>query len=243
MKITSFAVLIFASCIVAKNVVYLENLAQAMQSDQEKREPKNVVNLEDLLENLKDGNSDFSLTKRKNVVELQNWLHKRSLPQRPVQPVPLLQSILPQVLQVSIFARYVRDDADVLLELGNSESFTLFVAPSDQAVASFLTEVGLKPWEFPEPVKDDATDDAVIGRNIDAFVKAHMSQGNPIIDEHNTLSGVLLNGEPFKITKREVEETYTLEINGKKVPISSVHLAGNGIVFVVEKVLVLGKMD
>lgn len=240
MKLTSLAVLIFASCIVAKNVVYLENLAQAMDSNNEKREPKNVVTLEDLLDNLKEENSDFSLAKRKNVVELQNWLHKRSLPQRPVQPVPLLQSILPQVLQVSIFSRYVRDDADVLLELGNSESFTLFVAPSDQAVASFLTEVGLKPWEFPEPVKDDATDDAVIARNIDAFVKGHMSYGNPVIDEHNTLSGILLNKKPFKITKLQVDDSYTLDFDGEQVAISSVHLAGNGIVFVVEKVLVAG---
>lgn len=229
----------------AKNVVYLDNLVSAMDKGiAEKREAKNVVSLEGLLEALEKEHSGPELNKRKDTQDIRMWFNGKrdgGLVQRPILPVPLLQSILPQVPQVSIFSRYVRDDEPVISELEDPTGFTLFLAPSDHAIATFSTSVGLKPWEFPELVKNDATDDAVIGRNIDAFVKAHMSNDDPRIMEDNALSGVLLNNKPFKITKLEVTETYTLEIQGIEIAVSSVHSAGNGIVFVVEKVLVDGK--
>lgn len=247
MKITSFAMLIFASCIVAKNLVYLENLAAASSGEaNQKRAPKNVVGIHEFVEGVLEDESNFKLDERKVTFHDGNFINhnkdeKRLIPQRPLQPVPLLHSILSQVLQVSIFARYVRDDEKVLAELEDPAAFTLFVAPSDQAIATFSTSYSLKPWEFPEAVPGDATDDEVIGRNLDSFIRAHTSHGDPSIQSDNTLSGTLLNGVPYKIVKLDVSSTYVLEVDGQKIAVSDVRLAGNGIVFVIEKVLVSGK--
>lgn len=243
MKFVTFLA-IFATCAVAKNVVDFDDLVERSQKDSNvKRDAKNVAHIDidnNMLHDTSSGNTQGQIY---NFVDTRHGGNgKRSVSQRPIQPVPLLQSILPQVSQVSIFSRYLRDDDALLLNLGNPEGFTLILAPSDNAISSFSTEVGLKPWEFPEPIMDDATDDAVIGRNIDSFVKAHMSIDDPKIKADNTLSGVLLNGKPFKIVKL-VDDAYTLEFGNKKIAISSVHLAGNGIVFVIERVLAEGKKN
>lgn len=243
MKFATLTATLF-SCVAAKNVVQLDILGDESQTNlHEKRSPKNIVDLKIDSEMFHDSSSENAKREISNIEELHLWANgARSVPQRPILPVPLLQSVLPQVSQVSIFSRYLRDDDALLLHLGNPEGFTLILAPSDNAITSFSTAIGLKPWEFPEPIKDDATDDAVIGRNIDSFVKAHVSLRDPSIKADNTLSGVLLNDMPFKIVKL-IDETYTVEVNDKKIAVSSVHLAGNGIVFVIESVLAEGKMN
>lgn len=237
-------VAIFASSVLAKNVVNFDDLVDVSKKGlNEKRDPKNIVPLDVDSPMVHDTGSVDTQKQKLNFHDARHFGNgKRSVPQRPILPVPLLQSVLPQVSEVSIFSRYLRDDDALLLHLGNPEGFTLILAPSDNAITSFSTQVGLKPWEFPEPVKNDATDDAVIGRNIDSFVKAHMSLGDPSIKADNTLSGVLLNDKPFKIVKL-VDDTYTLEVDSKKIAVSSVHLAGNGIVFVVENVLADGQRN
>ncbi|RKP30391.1 hypothetical protein METBISCDRAFT_27467 [Metschnikowia bicuspidata] len=234
MKVSSLAILIFASCIVAKNVVYLENLVSAKE---QKRNAINVVHLEDLQDAAFE-DSDGGVAKRTTTPDICARLGHA---QRPIHPAPLLQSVLSQVVQLSIFARYVRDDDRVNEELAKPDTFTLFLAPSDQAISAFSSKVGLKPWEFPDPVVGDATDDTVTGRNIDSFVRAHMASGDPVITSPNTLSGVLLNQKLYVITKLDHGNTYTLEFDGKKVSVSSVYCAGNGLVFVIDSVLVSGK--
>lgn len=130
---------------------------------------------------------------------------------------PLLQSVLWQVVQLSIFTHHLRNDDRVNKELAKTDTFTVFSAPTAQAISAFSSKVGMKPWEVPVPVVGDATDDTVTGRNIDSFVRAYMASGDPVITP-NTLAGVLLNQKLYVITKLNHSNTYTLDLTERNIP-------------------------
>ncbi|KAM9915775.1 hypothetical protein OXX80_013851 [Metschnikowia pulcherrima] len=63
MKIVNLAVLAFASCILAKNIIYLDDLVSAMNKD--KREAKNIVSLDALKDEA--ANAVYDASSEKNA--------------------------------------------------------------------------------------------------------------------------------------------------------------------------------
>lgn len=228
MKIVNLAVLAFASCILAKNIFYLDDLVSAMNN--EKREPKNVVSLDSLKEDAE--NAVYENEPKFNPGNQE----KREL-QDVLQPsAPLLQSLLPQFRQISVFSGYLRNDQDFVSKLENSDSFVLIVAPTDEAFARVSVETGKKPWEYPEEIQGNETDDEVIKKNLRFLVESHVSA--PIDRELAEKKSVtLLNGQEISIEHLSGPDNYELNVNGKKIPILSILQAENGLVLVVDSVL------
>lgn len=241
MKFVHFASILFAGVVLAKNVVYLDDLRAAIDkgSENEKRDAKNVVSLEDLRAAIDEQESESN--EPRSLEEVQDFFKKLSKRDQDVVNVgaPLLQNLLPQILTVSIFAGYLRDDDKLLSQMESENSFTILVAPSDSAMSKKLD--GVKPWEFPKQVLNDETDDEVVAYNIDHFLKAHILTQLGGISDNNELKSVLLDGREIVVKTDPATGTYRLKIDGEWKSISSASLADNGIVFVIEDVLSLPK--
>lgn len=222
MRISTFAVLTFASCIVAKNVFYLDNLRAALDGETEntKRDARNVASLQDL----------------KDAIESEQHHDKRD--QDVVEMNPLLQNLLPQVPSLSIFSGYLRDDLLLNKQMEAEDSFTLLLAPSDEAISKYSLDTGLKPWQYPKDADSDDNDEAV-NYNIDYFLRAHISTEVTAFDEKNGLTTKLLDGKAVSIVRDAQTDTYGLTVNDVAVGVASVRLADNGIVFVIDAVLAL----
>lgn len=239
MKFLHFASVLFAGVVLAKNVVFLDDLRAAIdkESSNEKREAKNVVSLDDLRAAIEkqEGESKQS----RDLESVQNFFRKLVRRDQDVINVdaPLLQNLLPQILSVSIFAGYLRDDEQLLSQVESEESFTILVAPSDSAMSKKLN--GVKPWEYPKQIQNDETDDKVVAYNIDHFLKAHISTKLGGISQDNELKSVLLDGREIVVKTDPNTGTYRLKIENEWKNIASVSLADNGILFVIDDVLSL----
>lgn len=238
MRFANFAVLLFAGIVISKNVVYLEDLGAAIEKGQQsKREPKNVVSL-DALKAAAQKEQEKGKREAKNVIDIKTYFKTHQKREQKVLMASneiLLESLLPQMPSISIFAGYVRDDAEILGQMERENSFTLLIAPSDNSIATKLG--GLKPWEFPTAIKDDENDDKVIASNLNNFLKAHISVEQAITAESNDIATVLLNGKEAVIHNDPATGTYTLQVEGKNVPVKDSRLAGNGVVLIIEDVL------
>ncbi|EEQ39439.1 Fasciclin domain family protein [Clavispora lusitaniae] len=238
MKFTNIAVLLFASVALSKNVMNLENLHAAIDKEEKsKRDAKNVVSVDDLWAAI-DKEEGKSKREAKNVQNIEDFFKNHNKRNQDVLSTPgdaLLQNILPSMPSVSIFAGYLRDDAEILSGMEAKETFTFLLAPSDDAIATKLG--GLKPWEFPKQVKNDDSDDEVIASNIDNFLKAHISSDAAVRAGSSELSTVLLNGKSVIIQSDPATGVYTLQVEGKPIPVSSYRSAGNGVVLIIEDVL------
>lgn len=238
MRFANFAVLLFAGIVISKNVVYLEDLGAAIEKGQNsKREPKNVVSLEALKAA---AHKEGVKGKRepKNVVDIKTYFETHNKRDQKVLLKSndiLLESLLPQMPSISIFAGYVRDNAEILNQMESRRSFTLLVAPSDDAIATKLG--GMKPWEFPEIIKNDEHDDETIASNIDSFLRAHISVEQVMLAQSNEISTILLNGKEVVIHNDPTTGIYTLRVEGKNVPVKTSRLAGNGVVLIIDEVL------
>ncbi|GEQ70108.1 hypothetical protein JCM33374_g3784 [Metschnikowia sp. JCM 33374] len=183
MKLINLAVLAFASCILAKNVFYLDDLVAAVNN--EKREPKNVVSLDALRAAADEASFDD--------LETGNFGKKRHL-QDVLQPsapaAPLLKSLLPQVRSISVFSGYLRNSPRVLNNWDNADSFVLIIAPTDEAFAQLSAKTGKKPWEYPQEIKNNDSDEQVIKNNLDFLIRAHISA--PIDREQSQKTSVTL---------------------------------------------------
>lgn len=237
MRFANFAAILFAGTVLAKNVVYLDNLRAAIdkESENSKRDAKNVVSLDDLKAAI-DKQEDKAKVSR-DLDSVKSFFKKFSKRDQEVVTIgaPLLQNLLPQIPTVSIFSGYLRDDEHLLTQMENENSFTILIAPSDNAIAHKLN--GVKPWEFPKKVMYDETDDEVVAYNIDHFLKAHILTELQQVSENNELRSVLLDGREIVVKSDPTTGTYRLKIDGKWLPVTSVSLADNGIVFVIEDVL------
>lgn len=221
MRFTYFTAGIFCSAAVARNVFNMEELHAAIenQAGNSKRDARNVISLDELKAALdKQENEEANEKRHQDVVS-----------------APLLQNLLPQMSSVSIFAGYLRDDQVILSEVEKKDSFTLLVAPSDSAMADKLS--GLKPWEFPKKIMDDDSDDAVVAYNVHHFMKAHILTELESFSDNNELKSHLLDGRELSVTHDPTSGLYLVIVGGVTYPASSVSLANNGIVFVIEDVL------
>lgn len=228
MKVTTLAVLVFASCIVAKNIIFLDDLLTAVEKT--KRAPLNVIALDELRAALAASDHDADGDSAKRLEQKA----KRDTQQRLMASKPALQSLLPQIPTISIFLGYLRDNADILARL-DLAPLTLFIAPSDDAISKFSTETGLKPWEYSQPLKGDDTDEQVAAENIARFVKTHTAYDIKV--DSDVIHSTLLEGDSFTVEFVPESQTYSVHINGQTLAVLSTHEADNGLVFVIESVL------
>lgn len=231
MRILNIAVLIFASCIAAKNVYYLDNLVSALKNGNNKRDARNVVSLESFHAAIEE--EDKKLAGDTQATEKRS--NKRS--QGVIKPdEPLLQTLLPQVPGISIFSAYLRDNAEISSRVDDSEGFTVIFAPSDDAVLKFSSQKGLKPWEYPNHVQNDETDDKVAQKNIQYFIDAHISSS--AAEKDNLMVVELRNGQYVTIGQDESTAKFFIRQGDSKFAVSSVEHASNGILLVLDHVLI-----
>lgn len=239
MKFANFAVLLFAGIVISKNIVYLEDLGDAIKKGHlSKREPKNVVSLEGLREAAhREGR--YAKRDAKNVVNIKTYFQTRNKRDQNVllnSNDLLLESLLPQMSPISIFTGYVRDNGQILSQMENENTFTFLLAPSDDAIASKLG--GFKPWEFPQAIKNDVHDDEVAASNINSFLSAHISIEQVIMTHSDEITAVLLSGKNAVINNDPATGIYTLLVEGQNVPVTAARLADNGVVLIIDDVLV-----
>lgn len=140
-----------------------EEVSEGGNDVKDKREAKNIVSLDFFRTELgKEKNSKRDLKYIVDQIILNN-------DNDALTGVPLLQSALPQVKEISIFAGYIRDQVDVAKLTNQLDTPLIIIAPSNFAISKKLS--GLKPWEFPEDVEKDETK---AESNLTNFVKSHI---------------------------------------------------------------------
>ncbi|KAF3989985.1 hypothetical protein FT663_02036 [Candidozyma haemuli var. vulneris] len=210
-----------------KNVANLENLNHLLQEDQEnvendKRDARRVVDPEALFHDKRDA---------RRVVDPKSFFHekiKRSQHVITAMQGPLVENVLTQVRDVSVFAGYLRDSESLLGEL-HSAPFAVIVAPTDHALASKLD--GHKPWEFPREVEDENDASA----NIQDFVKSHLvkfeGDFSSIQDEVVLLS---LDNKRVVIRHDAATDSFRVESGGRWIDVLAVYYADDGAVLVID---------
>lgn len=246
---------ILASTVVGKNVIDLEKFRIDVGSEgKNKREaeaaPKNVfpgikidrlIDREDSVEKREAKNVfkfdfDHDLDSKKRDESTQIILNNNN---------NLLQSVIPQVSEISIFGGYIRDNAEISKLTETDTVSTLIIAPSDDAIYNKLQ--GVKPWEFPELIdesKDDAYNDKVINRNLNSFLNSHiisnfgdLNDGTSKAINAFAISSHLNNGKEITITQDVTTGSFTLTFEEKTIPVASVREVDNGYLFVINDIL------
>lgn len=227
-----------------KNVVSIADLVQNLKS---KREPKNVVSLQELSENIHD--EVISKREPKNVVSLQELsdeIHAEVISKREQQVLAdedssLLQSVLPQMSEISIFAGYIRDDPKIESKTSSSDESMVIIAPSDNAIMTKLD--GKKPWEFPTALTDDERkNEAIIQHNLQHFLKSHIvsnfeKQLSSEESDEVVIVTKLLSGDKIKIKQSSLGSFFVAEMDGEWILVDSVKHVDNGFVFVIDEIL------
>lgn len=246
----------FATSAMAKNVVDIELLKADIQKEvdgvHEKRAPKNVFDYTHL--NLE----GEQITKRepKNVYDMSrlrletHGKAKRFVDENdqvvmdfpaPLENSVLLESILPQIQSISVFSGYIRDNKAISERTELLSESLLIIAPTDESLLTKLD--GLKPWEFPLPLMNDDSDDAVIEDNLADFLSNHV-----VLDFHDTTSlslgrdnsikTKLINGKGIKIKQNAESNTYRIKVRGGRwIDVQSVRQVDNGYLFIIDDVL------
>ncbi|KAI5961992.1 hypothetical protein KGF57_001532 [Candida theae] len=158
----------------------------------------------------------------------------------------LLQSILPQLKSVSIFAGYIRDNVDLNSRTESLDSNMLIVCPTDDAIENKLSN--LKPWEFPTSLEDGSTEqeqDKILQSNLQNYLdghvvtdfqdKIHIEDG----DEKIVISK-LNNGELLEIKQDAPSQSFSVRVPKQKnwISVTTVRQVENGFVFVIDDSLV-----
>jgi uncharacterized surface protein with fasciclin (FAS1) repeats len=149
----------------------------------------------------------------------------------------ILQSILPQVKDISIFAGYIRDNEYVSKKTELTDETTIIIAPSDDAIINKLQ--GKKPWEFPNPIGGENPDENA-SKNINSFVFGHVIENfedNLQIESHSVVAK-LLNGNTLRI-KQDSSHKFLIQLNDNDwIQVKQVKQVDNGFVFVIDDCLV-----
>lgn len=219
-----------------------------------KREPKNVfpgIQIEKL--NERDEGVEAVMIKReaKNVFKfelLRDIDSKKRDEQTQIilkNTNNLLQSVIPQVSEISIFGGYIRDNDEISKLTETASVSTLIIAPSDDAIYNKLN--GLKPWEFPRLIddsKDDEYNDKIINENLNDFLSGHiisnfgdLADGTSKAINSASISTHLNNGKKIVITQDVATGSFSLTFDEKTTRVASVREVDNGYLFVINDVL------
>ncbi|CAK9438664.1 uncharacterized protein LODBEIA_P28880 [Lodderomyces beijingensis] len=253
-----------------KNTPNLEALAQRI-SKVTVQKRKNVVNLNDFVKS-----HDFTADKRdaKNTFDVTSYFQNHPLDAKRDQQVlendktkqeenlyfifnqvdcfnNLLQSILPQLKSISIFAGYIRSSQEFNTKTESVDQNMLILAPSDDAIEDKLSN--LKPWEFPhslDGIQDEKQQDEIIESNLENFLQGHIvtnfENKVDIVQDQDDKSGkvvvtVLDNGKVLQIKQDQLTEKFSIRLDGKTnawIPVESVRQVENGFIFVINDSLV-----
>jgi len=92
----------------------------------------------------------------------------------------LLRTQLAVSQEISIFASYVRDFASLEARFNDNKSFSIVLAPSNDAV----TSLAAKPWEFPNKVGGgEQEQDRAARNNILSFISHHVYLGDDVSEK------------------------------------------------------------
>lgn len=220
--------------IYCKNVYDLNRLKAGLESEQSKRDNKKILKFEDL----KIGVPVFKRD-AKNVASFDHFVQNLALEQNEkrqvvMQDATLLQSILPQYKDISIFAGYVRDNKDINEMTESVDEFLLVISPTDNAIINKLN--GVKPWEFPKDLSD-GNEDEIVESNLNYFISNHV-----VLDfsqfkiEDEVVKVKLLSGKDVEITG--LNGDISLGVDGKTVKVDVVKQVDNGYIFIIDDTLV-----
>ncbi|KAG5421976.1 hypothetical protein I9W82_001069 [Candida metapsilosis] len=159
----------------------------------------------------------------------------------------LLQSILPQLKSVSIFAGYIRDNRELNSRTESLESNMLIVSPTDDAIENKLSN--LKPWEFPtslDDAKSEQEQDKILQDNLQSYLNGHVV--SDFQDKINIKDGnekvvvtKLNNGELLEIKQDIVSQTFSVRVPARQkdwISVVIVRQVENGFIFVIDDSLV-----
>lgn len=261
-----------------KNTPNLQDLAKAVGSDNDIQKRKNVVNLADFKvepNDKREAKNTFDI-----AAFLKQHLHVKRGENQQVLSNPdtedsqsdenllftldsadcynnLLQSILPQLKSISIFAGYIRNNQDLDSKTELADQNMLIIAPTDDAIENKLS--GLKPWEFPhslDDAKNDREQDAIIDKNIQNFLFGHIVsdfEKKLVIETDSNdqttkiIATTLNNGKNLQIKQDPLSEKFFIRIvddrdanaiSNNWIPVQTVRQVENGFIFVIENSLV-----
>lgn len=198
-----------------------------------KRLPKNLFDMSSLpayqdSDKDKDGNLKRSLNS--GSVKRQSLL---------MRDPKILQTVLPQLRSILVFSAYVRDSPVIAPQTEWTNSTMVIIAPSDDALDAKLG--GKKPWEFPElldSVPEDA--DQIAARNLERFLNAHIVSNleHSIIKSGQGFSALLMNGKSVSVRFDGMGVELVQVAPGAQIPVVKTVQVENGIVLIVDDVLV-----
>ncbi|ODV80367.1 uncharacterized protein CANTADRAFT_48554 [Suhomyces tanzawaensis NRRL Y-17324] len=234
----------------AKYIFDLEQLKQDLESQNGKRDAKYIVDLEQLRQDLeaqKDKRDakyiSFDITAFKqahgssnkdNLAQIYFTVDSKDC------HANLLESILPQVKLVSIFAGYVRDYEEISHKTELTNETMLVIAPSDEAIDSKLN--GLKPWEFPISLDSADNEDVAVKQNLELFVNHHVvlnfEQNLDIDESAHSVVAKLNSGDVVTIKQDKISDKFSISLaNGEWINVERVQQVDNGFLFVINDVL------
>lgn len=221
----------------AKNIISLEDFkAELDRGSNIKRDPKNLFDTEQF-ENAAtdDGNkrrSEYGDNEDETVFILNEEDSSKNL----------LQSTLPQIREISVFAGYLRDNVELYEKTEKTDEVMVIISPTDEALTNKLN--GLKPWQFPAPLEDNASpeeNEKTVRNNLNSFLSGHIVinfESTMTFEEDNTVVSRLLNGELVKIRQNLETEEYHITTGEEWINVSSMKQVDNGFIFVIDDVLV-----
>lgn len=247
----------------AKNLINLDELAEAIRQQNQKRKNvvnlpdedtkvndkrKNVINLNDFKIGVEQEVNNEKRTP-KNVISITDFLNayneeapvKRDIDHQvnfKIDQVDchenLLQSILPQIRDISIFSGYIRDNQYISTKTEATDEITIIIAPSDDAIIHKLN--GKKPWEFPLSTDNDKN----VEKNCQNFLFGHIVENfeDNLQIEQQTVLTQLLNGN-FLSIKQDITNKFSIKVNMDDwIDVKQVKQVDNGFIFVIDDVLV-----
>lgn len=222
-----------------KNVAQLDSLYQAYEEDhhQKRKNVANIANLEHLLQEEQesvqnDKREAYRIVDVKSIFELEKEGHKEKRSQKIMTlQGPLIENVLTQVRDVSVIAAYLRD-LEFLGQLKDAP-FALIIAPTDDALANKLD--GHKPWEFPR----DPENEKHAEENIADFVKAHLVVSDGDVEQINDEVHLhSLGGQKVAIRHEAATDTFSVKLGGNWTKVLAVYRAEDGAVLVIDDVFV-----
>lgn len=226
-----------------KNVVNLASLNAAnTNDDSELQKRKNTINLNDFKIGIPNNKREV-----KPHLSISNFLttynQKRAddnLDQFTFEIDPkdshqnILQSILPQIQDISIFSASIRDNAYVFTKTEALDQVTVIIAPTNDAISHKLD--GKKPWEFPLCPSNEKN----VEENSTNFLFGHIIENfeTNLKLEKQIVKSKLLNGNDLSI-KQDVSGKFSIQLNNNDwINVTQVKQVDNGFVFVIDDVLV-----
>lgn len=157
----------------------------------------------------------------------------------------LLISSISTNKEISVFAKYVRDNVKVSSRFNSKKTQSIVFAPTDSGIFS----LPLKPWQYPMAVdetKSEKEKDEIITSNLNDFVLSHTIDGefafDVLGDAEKGVQFVSENGKNIKLVNDHGEYYATAVKNGHDqewLKVQNVITADNGAILVISKPLSL----